>query len=146
MVRWFEVACEDSRLLDSGDLRHLRQSMPKLDVTVDRQLEVVLSAIKASNAWAPDCAGDWFEDFLDRADPTGDEYDGLAWLVEHSEARRPPSLEPRGDKMLVYRVAAALFNNALLQAHARGQRLSEHPVTPSALERAINRLKQTSVE
>lgn len=146
MVRWFDVALADARLIEPGDQRFLLKSIAIADVPTDRQIEVLLSAIRASNNGTPDPSGHWLDDHLASANLSADEEDGLIWIVEYLDAQRTPSAKPRGDKMAVYRVAAALFNKALLDAQARGQRHLEGPTSPQALERALNRIRQTSVE
>lgn len=71
----------------------------------------------------------------------------IDWHEQRSEIYVPLSRDPRGDKMLVYRIAAATFNNQLAIDQAGNElfgiepsRLREKPTTPSALQRQISRL------
>lgn len=146
MIRWFDVAKADTRLINFGDWRLLYKSPGKADVSTDRQIEILLSAIQASNKGGANTSSDWLEDHLASANLTPEEDDCLTWLVECLDCYSPPSTKPRGNKMTIYRVASALFNKALLHAQSHGQRLSEQPTNEKALERALNRLKRTSVE
>lgn len=66
----------------------------------------------------------------------------LDWHEQHSNVFEPLSRKPRGDKMLVYKIAAATFNNQLAIDQAGSEphgiepsRLKEKPITPSALQR-----------
>lgn len=76
-----------------------------------------------------------------------DEQDSIIdWHEQRSEIYVPLSREPRGDRMLVYRIAAATFNNQLAIDQAGNEilglepsRLDEKPTTASALQRALSR-------
>lgn len=136
MIRCLETAYADTLIIDDKDRVDLLKSAPETNISIERQLEILLLNIRAFSR------DDTHEPTLSE-----EEQSGWDWVVEYGELQRTPSTKPRGDKMLMYRVAAALFNNALLQAQSHGYRLSEGPTNASALERDLNRhRKKTSVE
>lgn len=80
---------------------------------------------------------------------TPDEESVIDWHEQLNSVSEPLSKAPRKDKMVAYRIAAALFNNQL----ARDQkgdafwgiapsRLDEAPITRFGVEKAINRYKK----
>lgn len=82
-------------------------------------------------------------------DLTPDEESVIDWHEQLNRVSEPLSKAPRKDKMLAYRIAAALFNNQLAQDQKGDafwgiapSRLDEKPITPEGLERAINRYKK----
>ncbi|MGZ4959539.1 MAG: hypothetical protein ACXV7J_09820 [Methylomonas sp.] len=87
---------------------------------------------------------------------TQDEELVIDWHEQLNSLLEPLSTAPRGDKMLVYRIAASLFNNQLAidqKGNAflgiEPSRLDEAPITSQGIERAINRhekSKMSSVE
>lgn len=146
MVRWYQVALADARLRAPGDIQHFLAARPTADVSLEQQMAMVLSALRSSNELALSDDGDWLEVHFDRHELDPCDQQGLSRLVEQQQASWAPSPKLRGDRMAVYRVAAASFNTALAQAQSHGLRCAEQPTTPGALERAINRYRRTSVE
>jgi hypothetical protein len=125
MVRWYEVALADARIMDTGDIDELLiEAPPKPDMTVERQLSLMLRWLQAGSIDNIDCLSQ-------------DERDVLEWLDELADARK---LIP---KMKAYEVAAALFNSQLATAQSQGERLDEKPATPAAIQRAVSRYYKT---
>lgn len=126
MRLWFEVALSDARIISPGDIEELflqaNESVPPLPFEEFHQL--IMNWVKAG-----------FE--TEQFTPAEQRY--IDWFEEQQYASRPISTAPRTDKMLVYRIAAALFNNQLSGAQSRGERLAEKPITPDALQRALHR-------
>jgi len=132
--------------MDPRDRLDLLDPLPATNLSVEHQIDLLLTAVRASNTALTEAKECWAEDLLDVTNLQGAEVNYLDYLIDYTVLQRLPSPRPRGNKMLVYRVAAALFNNSLREAQVRGKRLNERPTTPQALERALNRLKLTSVE
>lgn len=124
MRLWYEVAKSDGRKLEEGDFDELYN--PAEGLLPPISYEDLHSLVMR---WA--ASGCEAEIFL----PEEQLY--LDWFEEQSIARRPLSTAPRSDNMLIYEVTAGLFNNQLLEDQSRGERLSEEPATPTAVQKEI---------
>ncbi len=126
MRLWYEVALSDAMSIEWGDLEelYLREGCPSPKLPFEEFHQLIM---------------EWSKFGFDMQRFTPDQQTYLDWFEEQQQARNPLSTAPRSDKMLIYRVAAALFNNQLLEDQNRGDRLSEKPTTPGALQRALHR-------
>jgi len=135
---------------DSQVIRHTEHSKElyssnefpplKMDITPEEEIALILRYNR--EGYSPDL--------------TLDEEVVIDWHEQLNNVQEPISKAPRGDKMLLYRIAAALFNNQLAIDQKgndflgiKPSRLDEKPITASAIERAINRYEKahkTSVE
>jgi hypothetical protein len=122
MRRWFEVALSETRIISPGDIEELylqaNESVPPLPFEEFHQL--IMNWVKA---------GGETEQFT----PAEQRY--LDWFNEQRFASQPTSTDKQPNKMLVYRIAAALFNNQLSGAQSRGERLAS---LSSAPEREVS--------
>lgn len=125
MRLWYGVAVSDGRMLERGDFVELYDNQNEgllPPITYEDLLSLVMR-------WAASgCEAEKFS-------PTEQRY--IDWFEEQSIARRPLSTAPRSDNMLIYEVTAGLFNNQLLEDQSRGERLSEEPATPTAVQKEI---------
>jgi hypothetical protein len=121
MVRWYETALADARVMDNGDIDELLlDAPPKPDMTMEHQLSLMHRWLRAGS--------------IDNINGLSqDEREVLEWLDELADARK---LIP---KMKAYEVAAALFNGQLATAQSQGERLDEKPATSAAIQRAVSR-------
>jgi hypothetical protein len=121
MLRWYETALADARIMDDGDIEELYADIsPKPDMSLERQISLMVRWNKAGGI-----------DDIERL--TEGEREVLEWLDEVADARKPIR------KMQAYRVAAELFNNQLKISQSYGDRLEEKPTTASAIQRAVSR-------
>ncbi len=122
----------------------------KLNLAID-ELNLVFKYILLD--WRESTSGehglvvDWRETLSDNQDLV------LDWHELHSNVFEPLSIKPRGDKMQVYKIAAATFNNQLTIDQAGSEllgkkpsRLKEKPITPSALQRQISRTQPETLQ
>jgi hypothetical protein len=121
MLRWYETALADARIMDDGDIEELYIDIsPKPDMTLDRQMSLIIRWSKAG------C----IDDIEGR---TEDATEVLEWMEEVADAHKLIR------KMQAYKVAAELFNNQLKISQSYGYRLNENPTTASAIQRAVGR-------
>lgn len=118
MLRWYEAALTDCRVIEPNILRDLYAGIafpPHPRWTVEKQIAWAVAIVRGDDEQVP-------EDFAE-------------WHALRAENEHPAPL------MVVYRAAAAMFNASLAEAQAQGKRLDEKPTTPGALQRAVSRSK-----
>lgn len=84
---------------------------------------------------------------------TNDKDIQLLWFQYQADIYRSPSDAPRGDKMLLYKIAAKTFNSQLKDDQEGypllgiiPSRLDEEPVTAGAIQRCLSRMKKENPE
>lgn len=123
MLRWYETALTDARVMDEGDIQELYANItPKPDMTLERQMSLMLRWSKAG------CIDD-----IERL--TEDEREVLEWMEDVADAHKTAR------KMVAYKVAAASFNNQLKIAQSHGYRLNEKPATAGTIQKTVNRYR-----
>ncbi len=121
MLRWYETALADARIMDDGDIEELYADISqKPDMSLEHLMFLMVCWNKAG------CIDD-IEGL------TEDEQEVLEWMDNVADARKPIR------KMQAYKVAAELFNNQLKISQSYGDRLDEKPATAGAIQRAVNR-------
>jgi hypothetical protein len=136
MLRCYQMAWEVQVVENPDTLPELYggEDFPPADFTMEGQLRI-LARFKREEYFGL----------------SNDEERVVDWHDAQLDAYRKMSRKPRGDKMLAYRVAAALFN-AQLACDQQGDprlglkpcRLDEKPTTPGAIQRALNRFRLLS--
>lgn len=126
MQRWYMVALADARVMAKSDAEELYlNAKPIAGMSSEQWLNLVMRRY---------CGN------VDTRSLSREEADALEWLGSVQEYRSSLSTKPRSDKMLAYKIAAALFNNSLAHAQQFGKQLNEKPITPGALQRALHRV------